>query len=522
MKAKLFYLFIAVFFMSFNGQAQVVKCPEGNPWPHCISLMGPGTPNGNWDDDNYLTSTDGDVWTAVDMQFSKGQIKFRQDGCWEKCAGNPAGWGPALSTETGWPSGQNTNPVPFGPNIECPGGVWNVKFTISTQSWEFTPGTPNKVVTLIGTAAPGAPITMDTSDGIIYTLKKVDVSEGTLQFTVNGAVYGGLGFPAGAAYVDNEFIPVSAADAMIDYDITFNANTFDYSFVQGSFPQIALVGSAAGGWPPSPQPEGYVDQNIMTTTDGITYTLNNVPIIPGGMVFRQDNAWSVKYGNVTFPDGTGGNGADIIVPAGSAGSYNVTLNTTTKTYVFKLNTIAIVGDGAEGWPPYPQPEGYKDPVSSIMKTTDGVVYTLDAFVIKGGNVKFRQNNDWNPSWGGPGAPAGWPTGSGGSDIPTVAGTYNITLNTSTGVYDFGTALSTKNFTIAGLKTYPNPTQNNWNITANDQITSVQVFDILGKSVITKAFSSNEVSVSATKLSRGVYFAKISTAKGSTTVKLVKE
>lgn len=530
MKAKLFYLFIAVFFMSFNGQAQVVKCPEGNPWPHCISLMGPGTPNGNWDDDNYLTSVDGDVWTAVDMQFSQGDIKFRQDGCWDTCPGNPAGWGPVTSAETGWPSGTNTAPVPFGPNIQCPGGVWNVKFTISTQSWEFTPGTPNKVVNLIGTAATGAPIEMATTDGIVYTLKKIDVSEGTLQFTVNGAVYGGLTFPMGAAYVDNEFIPISAAAAMIDYDITFNADTFDYSFVQGVFPKIAIIGSATQqGWPSDPQ----VDANEMMTTDGETYTISNVPLngLPdngnanydpdNALKFRQDNSWSNNWGGLGFPTGPTDTTKDIFVT--ESGNYSCVFTKSTGAYVFTISDIGLIGSATTG-----TDAGWAADIAK-METVDGINYTTTQQLYSvntstGGAaaVKFRTYGEWKQDWGGKTFPMGPEAGVNSDIFVTADGTYAITFNRLTGVYDFGTALSTKNFTIAGLKTYPNPTQNNWNITANDQITSVQVFDILGKSVITKAFSSNEVSVSAAKLSRGVYFAKISTAKGSTTVKLVKE
>jgi hypothetical protein len=51
---------------------------------------------------------------------------------------------------------------------------------------------------------------------------------------------------------------------------------------------------------------------------------------------------------------------------------------------------------------------------------------------------------------------------------------------------------------------------------------VQVYDILGKSVYTKYSSSKEVTVNAAEFSKGVYFAKVATANGTSTVKLVKE
>jgi hypothetical protein len=46
--------------------------------------------------------------------------------------------------------------------------------------------------------------------------------------------------------------------------------------------------------------------------------------------------------------------------------------------------------------------------------------------------------------------------------------------------------------------------------------------MLGRSVYTKATSSNDVSVNASNLSKGTYFAKVSTENGTSTVKLVKE
>ncbi|MBX9806567.1 MAG: T9SS type A sorting domain-containing protein [Flavobacteriaceae bacterium] len=525
MKTKLFYLFIAVFLFSFSGKSQ---CTPGSPYPHCISLIGPGV-TGGWDNDLYLTTADGNVFTLGDVLITEtspgsgigGDIKFRRDGCWDTCPGNPAGYSSA--TGTGFPTGSGES-VPFGPNIKPTPGVWNVTFTLSTKSWSFTPGTPVPTVKIFGTATtPATGVSMSATTKTTFEIKKLALLAGNAQFELNLtpggaptiAVLGGLTFPNGVADDETKFIPVSAAN---DYDVTLDIASGAYTFKVATFPGIALVGAAAGGWPPNSPPVGYTDQNQMSTTDGITYTLNNVPIIPEDCVFRGGNAWTVKYGATAFPTGTNNGGQNITVPAGSAGNYNVTLNATTGAYAFTLNTVAIVGDGADGWPPYPQPVGYKDPTGSIMSTTDGINYTLSAFVIKNGNVKFRQNNDWNPSWGG----GGFPTGSGGGDIATTAGTYNITLNRSTGVYNFVSVLGVNNFDAKSFKAYPNPTKGSWNITSNDDITSIQVYDVQGKVVYTKFGASKEVSVNATELSKGVYFAKVATANGESTLKLIKE
>jgi hypothetical protein len=519
MKTKLFSFFIAVFLFSIGSKAQTTTtCPSTNTWPHCISLIGPGTPGGDWATDTFLSSLDGDVYTAVDMQFSAADIKFRQDGCWELCTGNPAGWGPVLSTESGWPSGTNTAPVPMGPNIQCPGGVWNVKFTLSTQSWEFTPGTPNAVVKLQGTGVTGSPITMTTKNGEDYEIKGAVIDVATCQFNIDGVLAGGTTFPAGSALSSTDMIPVNTTG--IKYDVTFKLSTYAYNFKIATFPKIALVGDGAGGWPTGAA--GEIDDQALNTTDGITYTLNNVPIIPGDVLFRTDNAWAVKYGDTPFPTGSGNGANNIKVPAGMAGNYNITLNTTTKTYTFTKNTYAIVGEAVGGWPGDPGNPGPID--THQLSTVDGVNYTVANLVVTtataGGGAKFRPNNAWSGDWGGSTFPAGIKSAA---NIPTVAGTYNLTVNVLTGAYDFGTALAVAKFDASSFKAYPNPTRGGWNITSgNDDITSVQVYDVQGKAVFTKVGASKEVNVNASELSKGVYFAKVSTANGSSTLKLIKE
>ncbi|HQF48297.1 MAG TPA: T9SS type A sorting domain-containing protein, partial [Flavobacterium alvei] len=138
----------------------------------------------------------------------------------------------------------------------------------------------------------------------------------------------------------------------------------------------------------------------------------------------------------------------------------------------------------------------------------------------GGGVKFRLNNAWaGGDWGGLTFPSGTKTGD---NIPAVAGTYNLTVNVLTGAYNFGANLGVNKFDAGSFKAYPNPTRGSWNITANDDITSVVVYDVLGKAVYTKFGAAKEVSVNATELSKGVYFAKVATANGESTLKLIKE
>lgn len=85
------------------------------------------------------------------------------------------------------------------------------------------------------------------------------------------------------------------------------------------------------------------------------------------------------------------------------------------------------------------------------------------------------------------------------------------------------ALSTKNFEIAGLNVYPNPAQDSWTVkTQNIKMSSIQVFDMLGKQVLSLKPEATEAIINASQLRTGLYFAKISTANGSTSLKLIKE
>ncbi|MFT7049845.1 MAG: hypothetical protein ACJAZK_000434 [Psychroserpens sp.] len=86
----------------------------------------------------------------------------------------------------------------------------------------------------------------------------------------------------------------------------------------------------------------------------------------------------------------------------------------------------------------------------------------------------------------------------------------------------GLALGTDDFEVTEFNVYPNPTDNIWNIRSNQNIDSIQVFDVLGKQVITLTPNSHTASIDASRLIDGIYFARLSSIKGSTSVKLIKK
>ncbi|WP_052503470.1 lamin tail domain-containing protein [Lacinutrix sp. Hel_I_90] len=93
---------------------------------------------------------------------------------------------------------------------------------------------------------------------------------------------------------------------------------------------------------------------------------------------------------------------------------------------------------------------------------------------------------------------------------------------SPGAKNDGTTLSTKGFNITNFSIYPNPVSNGTvtiKTTANDVVT-VNVFNVLGKRVISKALTNDTLDVS--QLSTGLYLIKLTQNGASTTKKLVVE
>ncbi|MBT8377142.1 MAG: T9SS type A sorting domain-containing protein, partial [Bacteroidia bacterium] len=84
------------------------------------------------------------------------------------------------------------------------------------------------------------------------------------------------------------------------------------------------------------------------------------------------------------------------------------------------------------------------------------------------------------------------------------------------------ALSLDDFDTAEFKVFPNPSNGNWNISSNSTISTVKVYDILGKQVSSMTPNSNEVNIDASNFKSGIYFAKIQGETGSKTVKLIRQ
>lgn len=515
MKTKLF-LFFTVLMMSFGVNAQVTS----------VALVGaavggwPGEPgNPGPIDINQLTQVDADNWIIASITIAAGPCKLRANNTWGGAGGE---WAGVFPTAVGTSAGDIIVPI---------AGEYTVTLNTATGVYNFEAGIPLPIVKLIG-ASTG------TVDGIVlppfaagvYKATNVTLLDGAGQFSVeeNGvtSIFGETTFPIGTLTGATDNIPVVAG---VYSSVTLDYANGIYTFVLAPiFPSIAIVGSGAGGWPNDPQ----VDANVLTTTDdGITYkgTVTLTADAPNNEIkFRSNNNWTdPSWAGGSFPTGPDplNLGGNIIVT--EAGTYDVVFTRATGAYAFSKPGIAIVGNGTSaGWPT--GTPGEIDPLQ--MSTTDGANYTITGVALTSltdnNQVKFRTNNDWSqPNYGGVTFPAGPdPLDLGGNIIITTAGTYDIAFNRVTKAYLFTeTTFSTTSFNTNAFKVFPNPTNNSWNFvsTSAKNITSIQIVDMLGKTVMTIAPAATSANVDATNITSGLYFAKVTTTAGTETVKLMK-
>ncbi len=84
------------------------------------------------------------------------------------------------------------------------------------------------------------------------------------------------------------------------------------------------------------------------------------------------------------------------------------------------------------------------------------------------------------------------------------------------------SLSVDEFNPNKVKMYPNPTASNYvTIESNEEILA-EVFDILGKKVMTQTVSQNQKKLNISSLSKGIYLVKLNSEKGSVTKKLIRQ
>jgi hypothetical protein len=103
------------------------------------------------------------------------------------------------------------------------------------------------------------------------------------------------------------------------------------------------------------------------------------------------------------------------------------------------------------------------------------------------------------------------------DIDGITKDFSYTLGDTCGT------LGTEDFVKLNFSAYPNPTQDSWTIKTGDQVMySIQIFDILGKNILSISTNKSEARIDGSNLSKGIYVAKIKTGKSLSSVRLVKQ
>jgi hypothetical protein len=288
----------------------VLEQLEALPKPD-IEIIGSSAPPYDWSIGVPMETSDGVNYTLNGYTLIQGELKFRQDKDWS------INWGAGT-----FPSGigyQN------GPNIPILSGIYNIKFNRFTGAYYFECLECLPVIGMVGSAVPpydwNTDLIMNTTDGIHYQLKSVDLQYGELRFRQDynwNTNWGGTAFPTGTGSMYAPNIQVTAGN----YDISFNRLSGEYAFILNT-PLIGILGSALNGW---------MEDIDMQTTDGVNYTLMGQEFLDGEVKFRQDDDWAINWGGYDFPWGYAyQNGPNIPIPAGK---YNVHFNRVYGNYYF--------------------------------------------------------------------------------------------------------------------------------------------------------------------------------------------
>ena len=87
----------------------------------------------------------------------------------------------------------------------------------------------------------------------------------------------------------------------------------------------------------------------------------------------------------------------------------------------------------------------------------------------------------------------------------------------------GAPLSRDEFSTFESTVYPNPASDAWTIsTPNNTIRSVQVFNVLGRQVVSESLDWGEAVINVQALASGIYLARVTTDAGTKTMKLIRE
>ncbi|KAA5828010.1 SusF/SusE family outer membrane protein [Algibacter amylolyticus] len=224
------------------------------------------------------------------------------------------------------------------------------------------------------------------ADGKFYTtatpgviVSYVNLLDGEIKFRENNAWDNSLGDANNDGILDTDAdnnIAVTAGDYKITIDTNDNAYTIE-PFSWG------VVGSGFNDWGATPDAKFYYDYTTDTFKAG-------VQLLDGEIKFRMNNAWDVSFGDANA-DGILDTDADNNI-ASTAGHYLITINLNDNSYTIEeSNVYGVVGSGYNDW-------GGAGPDASLTEIQPGVWFAENITLLDG-EIKFRQNNTWDVSYG---------------------------------------------------------------------------------------------------------------------------
>lgn len=84
------------------------------------------------------------------------------------------------------------------------------------------------------------------------------------------------------------------------------------------------------------------------------------------------------------------------------------------------------------------------------------------------------------------------------------------------------SLSNSSFDNPDFTYYPNPVKNILNLSYNQEISSVEIYNLLGQKVSSNTFNANNVQIDMSILSKGAYMVKVTSNNQLKTIKVIKE
>lgn len=187
--------------------------------------------------------------------------------------------------------------------------------------------------TAFGSWTEAGVIKLTNNGGGIFTATNIEIiGDGRFKFTegtwASAAGYSAIpGFPTGVTVVPGTDI----TGTLGFWNVTYNYVTKAYSFIPTPTDNWGVVGSAT--------PNDWVGPDMPLTYDAISNKWSAVVSLNNGEIkFRNNNNWSVNYGDNGADGSLETNGANIAI---AGGRYLITLDFNTLNYTIKSILVAI-------------------------------------------------------------------------------------------------------------------------------------------------------------------------------------